>query len=786
MTKKASGLRPNLITWLLVVWGVGLLTLFVASSETEMLVRSYLTAQMRWSDALHQTELAVQRSLYSRTPEDREALVQAVAQVDTLRQAFRTLISKASLTEKISAVEAAGIHPFDGTRVVVAGSLFLSFGWADSLLADWESADLQVDDLLSVLNPLLHEEPWDESLRGYLAQRSVLAFGALRVIVINYINLASEGSRTLHTFILWFEILCAALMMTLVVVRFSRWIQRAETSRRALEAEHAKNALTLDLLTDGVLAFDSQGRTIFRNAGAQKWLGPILEHDLSQGEGLLTTIEGQSFDLKRTLDAPDPWIRPVTDLILKLPEADSTSVTLSYAVSREAGQKVLVLRNRQWEVDIGAELEVLAYQDPVTGLPNRRRFLWVVEQKLQALAAQAEPVAAGLLLVNLDFFRMVNDSRGHSAGDALLKLVAMQLWPLVPSDGLLARFGGDEFLLLLDRCSAESLETIGLKVLSTVASTTLEWEGALLSCSATVGAVLVPSFPEGGALELLRRAEVACAMAKDAGRSVVRIYREDDPEAQTRGKDFDRVALIRKALEARHFRLYLQKISPLSPDNVEMHYEVLIRMVDTQGTVIPPGEFIPVAERTGLIRAIDRWVVTETLRLLTAPGARIPSRTVFGINLSGDTVSSPGFFTSLLEWLEVSKVDPTLLCFEVTESAVVRDLENLASGLQRLREFGCTVAIDDFGVGQASFGYLRSLPVDFLKIDGSFVRQMPTVANDQVMVRAMNEVAHIMGKQTIAEFAEDQTTVDLLTTMGIDYVQGYAIARPQPWEKELP
>ncbi len=762
----------------------------MAGSEAEILVRSFLPAHVAWSDALHQMELAVQQVLTSSAEEDRLSLVESIDRVERLRGAVASLAEGIPAAEKIAAFEECGIASFDARRIVFGGAFAGAAGLSSKLLIDWEDAEIQLGDILAVIEPLVRGTDWDPGLKPYFAQRTILAFGALRATVGAYIGGASALSRTMHTGVLWFEAACAAAMFALIAWRFGKWLDRAERARAALEAEYDKNALTLDLIADAVVTAAPDGRIVYRNARAEHLFAAAEARieKLSDLDTLLFKEDGSPFAVSAAASAEAPLQRPVHDLVFRVGGSSPLYVTITSAVSRGLdgqGQIVVAMRNRQREREMQRELEELAYRDPLTSLPNRRLLMTEMEQVLESPQAADNPARAVFLLENLDHFRMVNDGRGHAAGDSLLLAVAETLRAVLPAEATVARLAGDEFGVLVPGSDQAYGTQLAKRIVSEVSATSIDWEGSRIGCTCSVGLTEIPAVPLGGAIEVLRQADVACALAKDSGRAGYQVYRPDDPETVSRGAEIDRVMRLRDALERDRFALYVQEIRSLSPEAEARHYEVLVRMVDGSGKIVPPSEFIPIAERTGLVRAIDRWVVKAAIRKLTDElrGLRpIPKGTVFGVNLSGETVVDVGFCGELLEWMEVSGIDPSLLCFEITESAVVRNLDLAAQTLRRIQEFGSSLAIDDFGVGQASFGYLRDFPSDYLKIDGSFVRRMSSARHDQAMVRAMNEVAHILGKLTIAEFVEDEETLSLLRTMGVDYVQGYAIGKPKPFE----
>lgn len=417
-------------------------------------------------------------------------------------------------------------------------------------------------------------------------------------------------------------------------------------------------------------------------------------------------------------------------------------------------------------------LSWLGSHDSLTGLLNRHAF----EDRLAALlrAPRAAHEQHAVLYLDLDLFKVVNDSCGHGAGDRLLQEVAALLAGLVQSYDTLARLGGDEFGLLLRNCPLSKAEELAERLVTTVHAHRFRWETRSFVLGASAGVVALG--PEDRDLaRVMSAADSACAAAKERGRNRVQVFRPSDSELELRRREMDWVSVISAALEQDRFALYLQRIEPAGGPDGLPHHEVLLRMLDPEGRVIPPGQFIPPAERYNLMPALDRWVIQRVFRDAQ------PEDGLFSINLSGTTLSDPGFQAFVQQEFQRTGLAPTRVCFEITETAAIADLDRAQAFIAAMRRLGCTIALDDFGAGLASFGYLKSLPVDFLKIDGLFVKGLRDSPVDQAMVEAIDRIGKLMGIRTVAEFVEDPATRARLHAIGVDMVQGYGVHRPEPW-----
>src|SRR5246500_5544364 len=383
-----------------------------------------------------------------------------------------------------------------------------------------------------------------------------------------------------------------------------------------------------------------------------------------------------------------------------------------------------------------------------------------------------------LCYLDIDQFKIVNDTCGHSAGDALLGQVGALLKSKVRWRDTLSRLGGDEFGILLESCSLDEAMHTAETLREGVRNFRFTWEDRVFRLGASIGVVPITADNEDVA-SILSAADSACQAAKESGRNRVHSFAENDIELMRRRREMQWAARINAALEEGRFELYRMAISPLQRVETGAHYELLLRLKDETGRIVAPNDFIAAAERYGITPAIDRWVIENAFRWLVSEADEREKLLMCSINLSGQSLGDDKFLPFVIDQFHRSGLDAKKICFEITETAAVASFSQANRFIQALKELGCKFALDDFGTGLSSFGYLKHFPVDFLKIDGSFVREILRDPIDREMVRSINEIGHLTGKQTIAEFAENAEIIQMLTSLGVDYAQGYGVAQPQ-------
>jgi PAS domain S-box/diguanylate cyclase (GGDEF) domain len=428
--------------------------------------------------------------------------------------------------------------------------------------------------------------------------------------------------------------------------------------------------------------------------------------------------------------------------------------------------------------------ETIAYQashDELTGLTNRRRF----DEYIQSLVekAQTDNSIHIMCYLDLDQFKVVNDTCGHLAGDELLRQLGELLRQHVRKTDVLSRLGGDEFGILMMHCSVEQALLTGEKLRTAISDFQFAWDNRSFSVSVSIGITAINK-ASGNAVDILKEADAACYAAKEKGRNRIHVFSSTDEELAERQGEMQWVEKIRLGIDENRFQLYGQLIIPTNNQEEGLHFETLLRYKDENGTIIPPGAFLPAAERYNIAPALDRWVISNLFHHLRSTPGFIERLELCSVNLSGLSLSDETMLDFISAEFRKSQVPTYKICFEITETAAISNLSYAKQFIDTLHKKGCLFSLDDFGSGLSSFAYLKNLPVDFLKIDGLFVKDILEDKIDWTMVKAINEVGHVMNKKTIAEFVENQNIFDLLKTLGVNYAQGYGIAKPVPL-KEL-
>ena len=553
----------------------------------------------------------------------------------------------------------------------------------------------------------------------------------------------------------------------------------------ALLQEKERLRITLHSIGDGVISTDARARITFMNPVAEAMTGwpmaDVMGRPLRDIFHLIDEAGGRIPDPVETcLSRMQPFYLD-GDAVLLGRDGERRYIRDSAApVRTETGEiigAVLVFQDVTSARTLQQALEHSANHDALTGLPNRTAF----ERSLRDARDQAHRDGREhtLCFIDLDRFKIVNDAAGHAAGDALLREVANLLRRGCRAQDSAARLGGDEFALLLRDCPVEDGERIASRFLRDIAGLRFVWDGTGYHIGASIGLTVVgPDAPRPD--ELVSQADIACYTAKTAGRNRVVVYGGDDSATHRHDREIQVAARIRNAIEADRFRLFAQEIRALHGDGGgQRHFEVLLRLEDDNGALVQPADFIPASERYDLMGTIDRWVIRSVLRDYGLRLHRAQDVTI-AINLSANSLNDPFLWPFLQEELVLSGLAPGRLRFEITETAVIDNLSAAGQFVAKARAAGCGVVLDDFGRGLSSFAYLRRFPVDALKIDGDFIRQMAGSAVDRAIVEAINAIGHRLGAVTVAEQVEDDATLDLVRAVGIDQAQGFAIARPVP------
>ncbi|AZV28331.1 MULTISPECIES: EAL domain-containing protein [Pseudomonas] len=684
-----------------------------------------------------------------------------------------------------------GNHPDDVSSLIWLYLNFRHFSYLETAIDRWTLGDAYLVELDGVAQEM------HQRITANAATEADIHRWKDRIFAINdgvtpaakaFSDALGEGSRMILRLLLFTNLATALGLIVLALLRTRKLLKQRHAFAEALQLEKDRAHVTLHSIGDGVITTDVSGAIDYMNPAAEAlthWKAeqaaglPLaalfnLLDDNAQTEGL-TLIE-------HILSGQLTGGSEHSKLIQRL-DGSTVSVTLVGAPIRNAGKvsgTVLVLHDMTQERQYIANLSWQATHDALTGLANRREFEYRLEQALHNLTRQAGRHA--LMFLDLDQFKLVNDTCGHAAGDELLRHICALLQSGLREGDTLARLGGDEFGILLENCAPEAAEKIAESLRQTVQNLHFVWKGRPFLTTVSIGLVHVAQNPT--TLEAsLRAADMACYMAKEKGRNRVQVYHADDSELSLRFGEMAWVQRLHMALEENRFCLYAQEIAPLGSvaGGTRGHIEILLRLHDEAGRMILPDSFIPAAERYGLMTSLDRWVVQNVFKVI----AQCINEECEGplamcaINLSGITIGDDAFLHFLREQFDNYGVPPEMICFEITETSAIANLGSAIRFINELKGLGCYFSLDDFCAGMSSFAYLKHLPVDFLKIDGSFVKDMLDDPINRAMVEVINHIGHVMGKQTIAEFVETAQIEQALLEIGVDYAQGYVVERPQ-------
>lgn len=553
----------------------------------------------------------------------------------------------------------------------------------------------------------------------------------------------------------------------------------------ALFKEKESAQITLQSIGDGVITTDSGCRIEYLNPVAEQLTGWRLEH--AQGRVIDEIFRSFHEETCEPLENPlavairrTRAIKSVRPTLLIRRDGNELYIESCASPIRDGAGAVcggvLVFHDVSESRELNRKLSYHASHDILTGLVNRREFESRLERALKS--ARARESSYALCHIDLDQFKIINDNCGHSAGDALLGQVGALLKSKIRWRDTVARLGGDEFGVLLESCSLEEGVRNAEALREAIRNYKFVWEERTFRLGASIGVVPISSENEDVA-GLLSAADSACAAAKESGRNRIYSFQENDIDLMRRRREMQWAARINNALEDSRFEIFRQVIQPLQKADLGLHYELLLRMRDEAGKIVAPDQFISAAERYGLTPNIDRWMIEHALRWLVSEADEREKLAMCSINLSGQSLGDDKFLPFVIDHFHRSGIDASKICFEITETAAIASFSQANRFIHALKELGCRFALDDFGTGLSSFGYLKHFPVDFLKIDGSFVKEILHDPIDREMVRSINEIGHLTGKQTIAEFAENAEIIEMLRSLGVDYAQGYGIATPQ-------
>ena len=558
-------------------------------------------------------------------------------------------------------------------------------------------------------------------------------------------------------------------------------------AEEALFREIDRAQVTLSSIADGVIRTDARGAIDFLNPVAERLTGVSLDEAYGRPVGDIYRVVDEAtriplFDpVEQAIREKRPIAVPGNRILLS---ADGLEFNISDSVvpirdrDGDIVGAVLVFKDLSQVREMEDEMHYLTRHDTLTELINRRAFEEEVEELLEQTTGNGREHA--LCYLDLDEFKLINDSCGHTAGDEFIRQITSVLVGKVRPTDIVARMGGDEFAILLTDCAFDRSMTLAEDLAEAVRRVRFSWEDRIYAVGASIGLVPINGDSESAEV-VLKAADAACHVAKESGRNRIHVYQEGDTAIAERSGEMHWISRIHQALADERFVLYQQPLSPLSERASDGPlFEILVRMVDEDGSIVPPNDFIPSAERYHLISAIDRWVIRNALSALS--GIDVSVR--FVLNVSGQSVSEESFQTFVLDQFRSCGVAPERVLFEITETAAIADLQRAMRFISIFKGLGCRFVLDDFGKGVSSYTYLKNLPVDYLKIEGEFVRRMLDDPIEAAIVASINQVGQVVGLETIAECVETEEIFDAVRAAGIDYAQGYWLARPAELDPE--
>jgi len=564
-------------------------------------------------------------------------------------------------------------------------------------------------------------------------------------------------------------------------------ITEQETQVKSLQPENVLARKILSNISDAVITMDSRGVVEYLNPAAESLTG----WQMVDAKGLLLADVYHVLDKNNRKPLDSFVLRRARDIDLEseIPkcvlvnrDAAEIDIELNIAAIRDQqgviiGGAVIFKRTSEQQplADNGQNLDY----DLLTRLISRGEF--EVQLRKAVAISKKDRSQHALCYVDVVNMRRINETHGKEVGDQILKQVVLTLSDHIRDSDVLARVGGDEFGVLLRKCSLDDAYQTVKTVCEHISTLSCQHDQVKIDCGVNIGLVPITSSSNDVA-ELMRVADSACYVAKQKGKNRVQVYRPHDVARQgVIRADLQWLHKIRQALEDNRFRLYCQSIVPLQQNTKPMaHHEILLRLLDEHDSVLRPASFMPAAEHFNLMPSIDRWVIGRTFKLLQERTKQNDNLGMFSINLSAQSLDDDNFLGFVIDLLDKTKIPADKICFEITESTAISNIISATRFMSILRGMGCRFSLDDFGRGFSSYGYLKNLPVDYLKIDGTFVRDLANDDIDHAMVNSINQIGHTMGVQTIAEFVETEETLEQLIHMGVDHVQGYQLGKPQP------
>jgi len=544
--------------------------------------------------------------------------------------------------------------------------------------------------------------------------------------------------------------------------------------------------LALSNIASAVLILNKQGEISYLNQAAKRMLEVEDNDAFGKTPAELIAFESHHIDLKNTLlssndELTDAKSHPKITGTFTSKNGKHYSIELSTKLlQNKSGDWVgsmLVLQDNTDANNLQRKIIYQSSHDLLTGLINRRQFEMTLAESMTDVKTKG--LDSALLYIDLDQFRLVNDSCGHKAGDELLKMIADKITQLTKTGEWIARISADEFAVLLNDCSLENAYQIAERIRKSIEQFRFVWQDKMFEISVSIGVVAITQ-QYGSVVELLNSADIACFAAKDSGRNKTHVYSEKDKVITQRRGEIQWAQEIQFALDSNSFNLVCQPILATKQQSASTNYvEVLVRMKDSKGREILPMAFIPAAERYHLMTAVDRWVVQNTAKALKAADLTHSKYICCFINISSQTISDRAFLTFVLDVIKENDLEPSCLCFEITEASTIENYKQASHLIKILQNIGCKFAIDNFGTGLSSFTFLKELPVNFIKIDGSFIRSMEKDPVARAIVDSINKISHTMDIEAIAEYVENEATLEDVRSFNLDYIQGNFVSKPK-------
>jgi len=771
--------RTRLTPFVVLIVLLGLLSMAVVVGVFDVLSasRAYVSGESQWSRA-HQSaifhldrfaesgdqeQLRLARRELSIPLADRAARAELVLADGDRRRAGALLIQGRN-------------HRSDVPRMIRFFDQFSRWPLFSRAMDQWAEADVwivRLDELADELEQLRIASERNSEQIASIRSELALINDTLNEKARAFSDALGEGSRRLSRWALWTSLGLLVFLIILLVALFVWALRGVRRSQRYFWN-------TFENAPVGMALMDSHGQLIEANDSLARFFG--RKTDKLVGNALVDYCDARDrAPLRRSMLEHEGTSHPLMNLESRYLRPDGSIVwgKLSTAPldapSRDSDIHVAVIEDISESRDLAAELAYQAAHDQLTGLPNRREF----ERGLNRLLDNSEIPAArhAVGMIDLDQFKVVNDTFGHLAGDALLVRLAERLHHCLRDGDLLARLDGDEFGLILHDCNLETATRVANRLRDVIAQFRFSWEERPVNVSASIGIVEINGSNQDPGL-LLQKIDLACHEAKDLGRNQVCMHTESRASSVKRRQEMSWVNRINEAVATDRLRFHAQLIAPSSGE--QWRCELLVRLEDSDGHLHTAKLFMEAAERYHVVRTIDNWVIRNAFECIRTHAGRFPSIGTWHVNLSGQSVDCDIVLPELVDQIHKLDIDPGRICFEITESAAIHSLDEARRFFTSLRELGCQIALDDFGKGLSTFDYLKQLPVDMVKIDGSFVRELAHNELDHAMVRSIYEVARVAGKQTVAESVESIELIVRLRQIGIDFMQGHAIHSPEP------